>query len=120
MKSPATGKVLVRMTPQGDYGQRRQVPLLIFWKAVTPEFGAGFVSRVPGGHLFSVDEPTYGVRGRIPPTWPKSQGNFDQLWVFSVSSYLRSLGRKRTIDLEMRDAIYRWRAMGAMGKALRT
>ena len=38
LKSPATGKVLVRMTPTEDFGQRRQVPLLIFLEGPCSRF----------------------------------------------------------------------------------
>ena len=118
LKSPATGKVLVRMTPTEDFGQRRQVPLLIFWRALAPDFDRGFISRVAGDHLFSVERPEYRVRGRVPRTWPAEQENFDELWVFSVSSYLRSLEPKEYLDLDMPNAVSRWRAMNAMCKPL--
>ena len=118
LKYPATGKVLVRMTPTEDFGQRRQVPLLIFWRALAPDFDRGFISRVAGDHLFSVERPEYGVRGRVPRTWPAEQENFDELWVFSVSSYLRSLEPKEYLDLDMPNAVSRWRAMNAMCKPL--
>ena len=118
LRNPATGKVLVRMTPTEDFGERRQVPLLIFWRALAPDFDRGFISRVAGDHLFSVERPEYGVRGRVPRTWPAKQKNFDELWVFSVSSYLRSLEPEEYLDLEMPNAVFRWQAMSAMGKPL--
>ena len=121
LKSPLVAKVLVRMKPQEhqDFGERRQLPLLIFWRAVAPDFGRGAISLVPGDHLFVLERPSYGVRGgRLPPTWPKEQENFDQLWVFSVSSYLRSLEPSETLCLEMPNAVFRWRAMKAMGEPL--
>ena len=84
LKHPATGKVLVRMQPKSDFGQRKQLPLLIFWKAMAPDFGGRIRSLVPGGHLFTVDKPKYGVPGRVPTNWPEKQENFEELWVFSV------------------------------------
>ena len=118
LKNPATGKVLVRMAPKEEFGPSRQVPLLIFWKALAPDFGRGFISRVAGDHLFTVERPEYGERGRVPRTWPAEQENFDELWVFSVSSYLRSLDPKENLDLEMPNAVFRWQAMSAMGEPL--
>ena len=118
VRNPASGKDLVRMTPTEDFGKRRQVPLLIFWKALAPDFARGITPRVKGGHLFSVERPEYGVRGRVPPTWPAEQENFDELWVFSVSSYLRSLEPKEHLDLEMPNAVFRWKAMSAMCEPL--
>ena len=49
VRNPASGKVLVRMTPTEDFGKRRQVPLLIFWKALAPDFARGITPRVKGG-----------------------------------------------------------------------
>ena len=117
LRHPATGKVLVRMKPKTNFGRRKQLPLLIFWKAMAPEFGTGCTPRVPGGHLFTVEAPNYGVRGSTPANWPRRQRNFKELWVFSVSSYLRSL-ECETLDLEMPNAVYRWNAMRAMGEPL--
>ena len=119
LKSPLLAKVLVRMQPHHDFGRRRQLPLLIFWRAVAPDFGRCAISRVPGDHLFVVERPSYGLSGgRVPPTWPQEQENFDELWGFSVSSYLRSLGPAETLCLEMPNAVFRWRAMKAMGEPL--
>ena len=115
LRSPATGKVLVRMVPKSDFGKRKQLPLLIFWKAMAPDLERNARSVCPGGHLFVIEKPEYGVRGHIPVNWPKEQKNFDELWVFSVSSYLRSL-KRATIDLVMPDTVYRWKAMHAMGR----
>ena len=120
LRSPLTGKVLVRMVPHGDFSQNTQLPLLIFWRAVAPEFGRRTVSLAPGGHLFVVKSPNYGVGGRgpresrVPPSWPQSQTNFDELWVFSVSSYLRSMSGKETVELDMPNVAFRMRALGDM------
>ena len=49
LKNPATGKVLVRMTPTEDFGQRRQVPLLIF--------GRRLLLILPGDHASGSRRP---------------------------------------------------------------
>ena len=94
--------------------------LLIYWRAVAPEFGRRTVSLVLGGYLPVVKSPNYGVGGRasresrVPPSWPQSQTNFDGLWVFSVSSYLRSMSGKETVELDMPNVAFRMRALGNM------
>ena len=69
-------------------------PLLIFWEALGP-------AETPHDHLFRVE-----VAG----------DEFLELWVFSVSGYLRSLWRKgvKRIDLEMPDAAFRLRSLNCL------
>lgn len=81
-----TAKVLSPMRPpKGSKGKDIQ-PLLIYWEALGPSDNAD-------DHLFSVDVA-------------ENAGKFPKLWVFSVSSYLRSLGQD-TLELELPDASQR-------------
>ena len=76
-------KVLVPMKPPPDLEGEDILPLLIFWEALGPR-------DQPDSHLFKMEGPTGGFPFDPPPTWP-SPGKFRALWVFSVSSYLRSI-----------------------------
>ena len=81
-------KVLVPMKlPSGleDYANDIR-PLLIFWEAIGPKADE---------HLFRMDTSNY---------------EFPSIWVFSVSSYLRSI-REASIELEMPDAADRLRIL---------
>ena len=77
------GKVLVPMKPPADLEGQDILPLLIFWEALGPPDQAE-------RHLFIMEGPTGGFPFTPPPTWPDA-GKFPALWVFSVSSYLRSI-----------------------------
>lgn len=103
-------KVLLPMKPPSDLeGHAKDVrPLLIFWEPVGPRENAH-------EHLFRIDSPTYHFPFKIPPAWPKPPyaQEFPTLWVFSVSSYLRSIP-DASIELEMPDAYRRLRILGRL------
>ena len=84
LKGTYTAKVLTRMKVPKEVGESKVQPLLIFWEALAPE---GEVDK----HLFNV---------KVAKDAP---GHFKELWVFSVSSYLRSI-QESTLDLEMPEA----------------
>lgn len=86
-------KVLLPMNlPSGlkDYAKNIR-PLLIFWEPIGPRDKAN-------EHLFRMDT---------------SNDEFPSLWVFSVSSYLRSI-REANIELQMPDAADRLRILGRL------
>ena len=91
LKHPMTLKVLERMRPLDGVEPEIVRPLLIFWAALESR-------ESPNEHLFSVDVDSK---------------EFQELWVFSVSGYLRSLQSKsvRRIELEMPDAALRLRSL---------
>ena len=76
-----TSKVLTRMSVPDGVDKCAVRPLLIFWEALAPE---GEMDK----HLFNVKVAE------------DSPGDFKDLWVFSVSSYLRSV-QASTLDLDM-------------------
>ncbi len=83
LKSTPTGKVLVGMKTPDGVDEDKVRPLLIFWEAIGP-------MEQCDKHLFSVEAST----SRFPFTKPGSWAEFckvPELWVFSVSSYLRSI-----------------------------
>ncbi len=90
-----TLKVLVRMKPPPGVDAGDVHPLLIFWEAIGPR---------GSDHLFKVPDP----RHEFPKaSWPTSP-EFPELWVFSVSSYLRSIDAE-TLTLRMPSAAHRLR-----------
>ena len=105
-------KVLVPMRPGFDAGDRRTLPLLIFWEALGPGSRPDAQARVEGGHLFSIPAPTGGFKINVPSTEPAQQG-FLELWVFSVSSYLRSV-TEEVMELEMPNAARRLRSLNRL------
>lgn len=85
--SDRTRKVLVRMKPPPGVDAGDVRPLLIFWEAIGPR---------ESDHLFKIPNPKH----EFPKTsWPTSP-EFPELWVFSVSSYLRSI-EAETLTLRM-------------------
>ena len=107
-------KVLVPMRPRFDTGGRQILPLLIFWEALGPGNQPGTKGRVEGGHLFSVTAPEGGFKIQVPSTDPGQEG-FPKLWVFSVSSYLRSL-TEDVIEMEMPNAAHRMRSLNRLAR----
>ena len=105
-------KVLVPMRPGFDAGDRRTLPLLIFWEALGPGSRPDAQARVEGGHLFSISAPTGGFKINVPSTEPDQQG-FPELWVFSVSSYLRGV-TEEVMELEMPNAARRLRSLNRL------
>ena len=94
LRNSPTGKVLRRMKPPAGVDEECIRPLLIFWEALGPSDRAD-------DHLFDVE-----VNGQIP-----------ELWVFSVSSYLRSI-RDDTLELDMPDAAHRLRSLDCLFQRL--
>ncbi len=97
LKGPGTAKVLVPMKRPDRYRSLPVKPLLIFWEALGPKEGED-------KHLFSLPVNYYSKDDR-PTSWPHA-GKFQELWVFSVSSYLRSL-KEPNIQLLMPNAARR-------------
>ena len=99
LKGNSCAKVLVPMKRPDGLGARTVQPLLIFWEALGPK---------------GVDDHLFPVTARRPhyPDFPKFPEP-TELWVFSVSGYLRSL-TDDTIDLSMPNAARRLRALTDM------
>ena len=86
------GKVLTRMNPPDDLAASHILPLLILWTPIAPE-------SEPDSCLFKVStNPSCG---------------FNELWVFSISSYLRSI-RKSKICLRMPIAAKRLQILNSL------
>ena len=68
--------------------------------------------RVAGGHLFNISKPTCDFQFPVPPTWPDKRG-FPELWVFSVSSYLRSI-KDEVMKLDMPNAAHRIQSLNRL------
>ena len=92
-----TGKVLVRMKPPEGVEASDVRPLLIFWEAIGP---------ADSDHLFNIPNPRHDFPNE---SWLSSPG-FPELWVFSVSSYLRSIAAE-TLSLHMPNAAQRLRSL---------
>ena len=105
-------KVLVHMKPPPGTEGRKILPLLIFWTAMNPGDKPDVTERVAGGHLFSISKPTCDFQFPVPPTWPDQRG-FPELWVFSVSSYLRSI-KDEVMKLDMPNAAGRLRSLNRL------
>ena len=91
-------KVLVPMKPPDDLQGLEVLPLLIFWEAIGPRDKAKC-------HLFQVDDISTDFPFDPPASWI-DVGKFPTLWIFTVSSYLRSISDDR-IALEMPNAAKR-------------
>lgn len=110
-----TAKVLVRMNPPSDTGSRKQLPLLIFWEAMAPVPGFGHCDEAKGGHLFKVSKPTCDFSFAVPGSWDGHERGFPELWIFSMSSYLRSVAKANdNLALEMPIATDRLRALNRL------
>ena len=108
--SHITAKVLARMRPPGGVDEDSVRPLLIFWEAIGPQ-------DKTEDHLFRV-EATCDFAFSLPNTWPTPSEypdawGFQELWVFSVSSYLRSI-QDASIELNMPNAAHRLRVLGRL------
>ncbi len=102
LKHAHEAKVLVRMKPGFDAGSRKQLPLIVFWEPMAPARGFSSGYRARGGYLFSVPNPTCNFGFDPPSSWDGHERGFPELWVFSVSSYLRSVAKAQDrVDLEM-------------------
>ena len=104
LKDPSTAKVLMpmKLPSQPDMKERTVKPLLVFWEPVGPS----------DSHLFKIDVNYDFPFGR-PDNWP-DDGAFPALWVFSVSSYLRSLPSECKISLKMPTVIDRRDILGRL------
>ena len=106
-------KVLIPMKRPPGTEHRTLLPLLICWNPMKPIDCAQRTDRVDGGHLFSVTGVTYKFHFRKPRSW-KINPKFTDLWVFSVSSYLRSIKTNhitRPLELTMPNAAQKMRAL---------
>lgn len=93
LREPSAAKVLSRMKPPVGVCNESVLPLLIFWEPIGPRDQSG--------------SPLF----RIPiPGMPDGFKDFPELWVFSVSSYLRSISHTR-IELNMPSAAHRLRLL---------
>ena len=100
-----TAKVLVPMKPPASVDLQEWTiirPLLIFWEPLG--------HKKAGHHLFSVK--AYRSESQYPQ-FRKFCEQPTELWVFSVSSYLRSL-KQPTLDLPMPNAARRIQTMNRM------
>ena len=111
-KSPNVAKVLVPMKPPFDQDDREILPLIIYWAPAGPRRSGFKQNQSQGGHLFSISEPTCEFKFDVPRSWPEERG-FEELWVFSVSSYLRSL-RTASVDLPMPNVAARFAILAHM------
>ncbi len=112
LRDQPMAKVLVPMKRPAGTEDRRLVPLLIYWQPIGPKDHSQRQDQVEGGHLFKVTDVTYRFAFRKPRSWiinPK----FTELWVFSISSYLRSIGNEipGQLDLPMPIASNKMRAL---------
>lgn len=98
LRTHAIAKVLVQMNPPRDLAGEKIIPLLIFWEALGPRNQAN-------NHLIKIDQPTCDFPFDPPSTWPDAH-EFPALWIFSVSSYLRSISDDK-IELQMPNAAKR-------------
>lgn len=110
-----TAKVLVRMKPPEGIDERSIRPLLILWEAIGPRDKAE-------DHLFSVNV-TCDFNFPLPSTWPTPNErpnlwDFQELWVFSVSSYLRSIP-EASVELYMPNVAHRLGVLERMFRKLR-
>lgn len=100
---PLTKKVLVPMKPPDEVDSENVRPMLIFWAALESR-------EEQDSHLFKVDvADDFKV--------DVADDVFQELWVFSVSGYLRSLwspGKSNNINLEMPDAALRLRSLNRL------
>ena len=94
LRHPQAVKVLVPMNPPKDVVPEAVQPLIIFWEALG-------LAEASDDHLFRVKV---------------ADGKFQELWVFSVSGYLRSLLSEGVpnIELEMPDAALRLRSLNRL------
>ena len=102
LRDSSTAKVLVHMKPPAEAARCRSLrPLLIFWTAMRPQDQCGGIREVvPGGHLFRIENPTCDFHFKPPENWSPHKVGFQELWVFSVSSYLRTISED-VIALDM-------------------
>ena len=100
------------MKPPAGTEHRTPLPLLIFWNPLGPSVPSQRQDQVEGGHLFKVTDVTYQFAFPKPHSW-KINPKFTELWVFSVSSYLRSIKSAISgpLELTMPDASKKMQAL---------
>ena len=105
-------KVLIPMKRPPGTEHRTSLPLLICWNLLGPSVSGQKQDQVDGGHLFKVTDVTYQFAFPKPHSW-KINPKFTQLWVFSVSSYLRSIRSEISgpLQLTMPNAANKMRAL---------
>lgn len=107
LNHPNMAKVLIPMNLPNHMNMRERTvkPLLVFWEPIGPY----------DSHLFKVDV-SYDFPFRLPGNWPDVGAfpKFHALWVFSVSSYLRSLPPGSKIDLRMPAVVDRHDILGRL------
>ena len=112
LRDQPMAKVLVPMKPPATTENRHILPLLIYWQPIRPKDRSQTHDQVEGGHLFKVTGVTYDFGFPMPQSWkinPKSA----ELWVFSISSYLRSIRNQcpNSLQLPMPTASNKMRAL---------
>ena len=112
LKEPTWAKVLVPMKLPECADVRKHLPLLICWQPVGPEDRSNRKDQVDGGHLFKVTKVSYDFPFTAPE-YCKSDPKFTELWVFSISSYLRSIRNKAPslLEFHMPNASKKMRAL---------
>ena len=112
LKEATWAKVLVPMKLPQCADDREHLPLLICWQPVGPEDRSNREDQVDGGHLFKVTKVSYDFPFTAPE-YCKSDPKFTELWVFSISSYLRSIRNKapRLLEFQMPNASKKMRAL---------
>ena len=105
-------KVLIPMKRPAGTENRKQLPLLICWNPLGPSDPSQRVDQVDGGHLFTMTDVSYRFSFRKPRSW-KINPKFTELWVFSVSTYLRSIrsGIRGPLELTMPNASKKMQAL---------
>ena len=93
-------KAIIPMKRPADAENRQLLPLLICWSPLGPSDSALRVDQVDGGHLFTMTDVSYNFTFPKPRSW-KINPKFTELWVFSVSSYLRSIRGDISGQLEL-------------------
>ena len=116
LKHHYVGKVLVPMTPKFDTQGRQQIPLLIYWAVVGPNVQTAMQPQGSGGHLFTIANPSYDFPFVVPASWPERHP-FSELWMFSVSSYLRSIEQDK-LKLKMPIAASRMKAVTRLAETV--
>ena len=112
LKHDYVAKVLVPMQPGFETQEREQLPLIIYWAPVSPKPDTAKQLHAKGGHLFSIPNPSYDFPFVAPQSWPDAH-RFPELWVFSVSSYLRSI-EQNDVKLNMPIAASRIHALNRL------
>ena len=99
LRDQPMAKVLVPMKRPTGTEDRRLLPLLIYWQPIRPKDHSQKQDHIEGDHLFKVSGVTYNFGFPKPQSW-KINPKFTELWVFSISSYLRSIRNEISGQLE--------------------